>query len=148
MKTMAPSSVATRTTPNKAAAQESKPAASMAAWWVTVLGWLFPGMGYFLHQKWIRGGLVFVCVLGMFGVGLSLHGHIYPFNTDDVLSMLGFVGDLCAGVLYFLTRGLGAGGGNPSNIMGDYGTVFLISAGLLNLLAASDARDVFLGRKQ
>lgn len=148
MKTMAPTAVATRTTPKQEAAAAGKPAATMAGWWVTVLGWLFPGLGYFVREKWIRGGLVFVCVLGMFGVGLSLHGHIYAFNTDDVLSMLGFVGDLCAGVLYFLVRGLGAGGGNPSNIMGDYGTVFLISAGLLNLLAASDARDIYLGRKK
>lgn len=124
------------------------PAATTAAWWVTVLGWLFPGMGYFLARKWVRGGLVLACVLGMFGVGLALHGHVYGFNTSDVLAALGFVGDLCAGMLYFITRGLGGGAGNPSNIMGDYGTMFLIAAGLLNLLAASDARDIFLGRKR
>ncbi|MGH9393561.1 MAG: DUF6677 family protein [Terriglobales bacterium] len=126
------------------------PASNQAAqgWWVFVLGWLIPGMGYFARRKWIRGGLVLASILGMFAIGLALQGTLYAFNTGDVLQMLGWVGDFCAGGLYFLSRALGAGAGNPYHVMGDYGTVFLISAGLLNLLAAADARDVSLGRKK
>lgn len=117
-------------------------------WWVVVLGWLFPGLGYFLGRKWIRGGLVLVSVLGMFGLGLAMQGRIYAFSTNNLLDLLGWVGDICNGVLYFFTRAAGAGGGNPYNVMGDYGSTFLIAGGLLNLLAAADARDVLLGRKQ
>lgn len=132
------------------AAAAASPAASTAlrGWWVLGLGWLFPGMGYFVHQKWVRGLLVFVSVVGMFGIGLALHGQLYAFNTGEVLDILGWVGDFCAGGLYFITSALGGGAGNPYTVMGDYGTKFLIAAGLLNLLAASDARDVFLGKKK
>lgn len=132
----------------KGAAPQTPAASGMAAWWVMAVGWLFPGCGYFVHQKWVRGGLVFVCVVGMYGVGLALHGQVYAFNTGDVLQMLGWAGDFCSGVLYFFSRIAGAGTGSPSNVMADYGTNFLIAAGLLNLLAAADARDVYLGKKK
>lgn len=112
------------------------------------LGWLVPGLGYWLHRKWIRGGLVLGCITGMFAIGLALQGTVYAFNTGDILQMLGWLGDFCAGGLYFATRFVGGGAGNPYQVTGDYGTVFLIAAGLLNLLAASDARDVYLGRKK
>lgn len=125
----------------------SKPSA-ISGWWVVAAGWLFPGLGYFLNRKWIRGGLVFASVIGMFGLGLAMHGQTYAFNTGDVLAILGWIGDICAGLLYFVTRALGLGVGNPYTVMGDYGTKFLIAAGLLNLLAAADARDVFLGKKK
>lgn len=128
----------------------SSSAASGAAagWWVVVLGWLLPGMGYFLARKWVRGGLVFISVVGMFGLGLAMHGKVFDFNTRNVLDMLGWLGDLCAGLLYFVTRMVGGGAGNPYSVIGDYGSNFLIAAGLLNLLAAADARDLLLGRKR
>ncbi|HWG38268.1 MAG TPA: DUF6677 family protein [Terriglobales bacterium] len=139
--------VAKRATAPTQAASES---ASVAArgWGVFALGWLVPGLGYWLHRKWIRGGLVLGCITGMFAIGLALQGTVYAFNTGDILQMLGWLGDFCAGGLYFVTRLVGGGAGNPYQVTGDYGTVFLIAAGLLNLLAASDARDVYLGRKK
>jgi hypothetical protein len=131
-------------------AKPSQPTQSTAAgaWWVLLLGWLLPGMGYFVARKWVRGSLVLVSVVGMFGLGLAMRGRVFGFNTSNILDMLGWIGDLCAGALYFLTRLVGAGAGNPYSVLGDYGTNFLIAAGLLNLLAADDARDVVLGRKR
>lgn len=120
----------------------------MGGWGVLVLGWLFPGMGYFVQHKWVRGALVFVCVVGMFVLGLGLTGQLYGFNTGDLLAILGWVGDVCAGVLYVIARGAGGGATVAHNVMGDYGTTFLVSSGLLNILAAADARDVFLGLKK
>lgn len=111
-------------------------------------GWLLPGLGYFISRKWIRGLLVFISVVGMFGIGLALKGQLYAFNLGDLLAILGWIGDLCAGLLYFFARMLGGGAGNLLGVMGDYGTKFLIAAGLLNLLAAADARDVYLGKKK
>lgn len=130
-----------------AAAPASRAPGNGRAAAVVALGWFLPGMGYFIQRKWIRGGLVLISVVGMFLLGLALSGQLYGFNTGDILDMLGFVGDICAGALYFISRSLGAGAGNPFVVMGDYGTKFLIAAGLLNLLAAVDARDILLGRK-
>lgn len=132
-------------------AQRSSTAAAArtnSGWWVVVLGWLFPGMGYFVQHKWVRGALVFICVVGMFVLGLALSGQLYGFNTGDLLAILGWVGDVCAGLLYVIARGVGGGASVTHNVMGDYGTTFLVSSGLLNILAASDARDVFLGLKR
>ncbi|MGH9486305.1 MAG: DUF6677 family protein [Terriglobales bacterium] len=117
-------------------------------WWVVVLGWLFPGLGYFLGRHWVRGVLVLICVLGMFGLGLAMQGRIYGFSTGNLLDILGWIGDICNGILYFITQGAGAGGGNAYTVMGDYGSKLLIAGGLLNLLAAADARDLMLGRKK
>ncbi|HVA63571.1 MAG TPA: DUF6677 family protein [Terriglobales bacterium] len=143
-----PSDTVTKRATPPSPSRTTASASGMASWWVVALGWLFPGMGYFVNRKWVRGALVLVSVAGMFGLGLALKGQIYGFNTGDVLDILGWVGDICAGALYFLTRALGAGAGNPFTVMGDYGTKFLIAAGLLNLLAAADARDVYLGKKK
>ena len=133
---------------NAKPSQPTSQSAAAGAWWVLLLGWLLPGMGYFVARKWVRGSLVLVSVVGMFGLGLAMRGRVFGFNTSNILDMLGWIGDLCAGALYFLTRLVGAGAGNPYSVLGDYGTNFLIAAGLLNLLAAADARDVVLGRKR
>lgn len=124
------------------------PAQENRAMFYAVLTWLIPGLGYFLLKKWIRGGLVLASVLGMFLIGLALQGHVYSFNLGDILDILGWVGDICNGAMYFLTRLVGGGAGNPYTVMGDYGTKFLIASGLLNILAAADVRDLALGRKQ
>lgn len=133
---------------NAKPSQSTSQSAAAGAWWVLLLGWLLPGMGYFVARKWVRGSLVLVSVVGMFGLGLAMRDRVFGFNTSNILDMLGWIGDLCAGALYFLTRLVGAGAGNPYSVLGDYGTNFLIAAGLLNLLAAADARDVVLGRKR
>ncbi|MHB8735045.1 MAG: DUF6677 family protein [Terriglobales bacterium] len=111
------------------------------------LGWLVPGLGYFLLRRWLRGALVLLTVGGMFWLGLKLQGQLYGIAVSDVLDVLGFVGDVCNGALYFVTRSLGGGVGNQSVVYGDYGTKFLIASGLLNLLAAADVRDIALGHK-
>lgn len=115
---------------------------------LAVLTWLVPGLGYFLLKKWIRGGLILASVLGMFLIGFLLQGKVYGINMGDVLDILGWVGDICNGALYFVVRLLGAGAGNPFTVMGDYGTKFMMASGLLNILAAADVRDLALGHKQ
>ncbi len=116
---------------------------------IAVLIWLAPGAGYFWLKKWTRGALVSAAIIGMFLLGLGLQGQIYQFSQlGDLLSILGWIGDVCGGGMYFLTQILGAGAGNAYTVWGNYGTTFLISAGLLNLLAATDVRDIALGRKK
>ncbi len=114
---------------------------------VAVTGWLVPGAGYFLVRRWVRGTLVFVCIIAMFVLGLAMQGQLYGPNARDLLDLLGWIGDLSSGLLYWISRAVGWGAGNQFTVMGDYGTKFLVAAGLLNLLTASDARDIALGRK-
>lgn len=115
---------------------------------LAALSWLAPGLGYFLLRRRIRGALAVVAIVGMFVIGLMLQGQLYQWSQlGDLLSYLGWIGDLCAGSLYFIGRLAGWGAGNPFTVWGNYGTTFLISSGLMNILVAADVRDIALGRK-
>lgn len=112
-----------------------------------IVGWLVPGGGHFLLQRWGRGALLFASVTIMFVLGLLMQGKVYHANTGDILDMLGFIGDLGAGGLYFLTRAMDWGRGAIHLATADYGTKYIIAAGLLNVIAAVDAHQIALGKK-
>jgi hypothetical protein len=112
------------------------------------LGWLIPGAGHLIQKRWIRGLLLMASIVLMFALGLMMQGRIYKPNGGDILDILGFVGDLGAGGLYIVTRALNAGGGAIAHATADYGTKFLIVAGLLNFISAADAYHIAIGKKQ
>ena len=114
---------------------------------VLIVGWLIPGAGHFLLRKPIRGLLLFLSIVAMFAVGIALQGKIYSPNTGDLLDILGFVGQLGAGLLYLLARLLGWGAPSVQIALADYGTKFIVVAGLLNVIAAVDAHSLANGRK-
>ena len=81
-------------------------------WLTVILAWLVPGAGHFLLGKKGRALIIFACVVVSFVVGALMRGPMFqPTTTGDVLSRLiqtaGFVGDLAAGLLYFIAVGLG-----------------------------------------
>ena len=112
------------------------------------LGWLIPGAGHLLQKRWIRGLLLMVSVLAMFVIGLLMEGKLYAPNTGDILDVLGFIGDVGAGALYIVSKGLDYGTGNIARATADYGTKYLIVAGLLNIISAVDAYHIAIGKKQ
>ncbi|HWK30501.1 MAG TPA: DUF6677 family protein, partial [Terriglobales bacterium] len=77
-----------------------------------------------------------------------MQGKIYTANTGDILEILSFVGDLGAGVFYFLAHAFGWGRGAIVNANANYGTVFIVVAGLLNIVSAVDAHQIAIGKKQ
>ena len=112
-----------------------------------LLGWLVPGAGHFLLKRWTRGALLMTSVLAMFFIGLWMDGKIYVPNTGDILDMLGFVGDIGGGGLYLLARAMNWGHGAVYMATADYGTKFVIVAGLLNVVSAVDAHHIAIGKK-
>ncbi len=115
---------------------------------VLIAGWLVPGAGHFLLKKWVRGALLLVSIVAMFSIGIALKGKIYAPNTGELLDMLNFVGDLGNGLLYLLARVAGWGQMPVELVTADYGTKFIVVAGLLNIIAAVDAHSLATGRKQ
>lgn len=111
-----------------------------------IAGWLVPGLGHILLRKWIRGVLLAVSVIGMFAVGLAMKGKIYT-GAQDILDLLGMIGDLGNGILFFLGRTFGWGAEHVQVTTGDYGTKFIVVAGLLNVISAVDAHNLRTGRK-
>ena len=114
---------------------------------VLVLGWLLPGAGHFMLKKWWRGLLLFISVVVMFALGIMMQGKVYTANTGDILDMLGFVGDIGSGILYFAAQIMDLGRGAIHIAVADYGTKFIIVAGLLNIMAAIDAHHIAIGKK-
>jgi hypothetical protein len=113
-----------------------------------LVGWLIPGGGHLIQRRWIRGLLLMVCITAMFVLGILMEGKLYSANTGDLLDMLGFVGDLGAGILYIVGKSMGLGAGNIARASADYGTKFLIVSGLLNIIAAVDAHHIAIGKKR
>jgi hypothetical protein len=132
---------------SKAKAAEAAPVNMMAV--VTpALGWLIPGAGHMIQKRWIRGLLILVSVATLFLLGLAMQGRIYKANGGDILDILGFIGDVGAGGLYIFTLALDWGQGAIAFATADYGTKFMIVAGLLNFIAVADAYHIAIGKKQ
>jgi hypothetical protein len=112
------------------------------------IGWLIPGAGHLIQKRWIRGGLLFVSVVTLFLLGLAMQGRLYKANGGDILDMLGFIGDFGAGGLYIVSMAMDWGQGAIQFATADYGTRFMIVAGLLNFISVADAYHIAIGKKQ
>jgi uncharacterized protein DUF6677 len=130
---------------SKAAAAETISLMSIVA---PAIGWLIPGAGHMIQKRWIRGLLLFVSIVTLFLLGLAMQGRIYKANGGDILDILGFVGDIGAGALYLLSLALDWGQGAIAFATADYGTKFIIVAGLLNFISVADAYHIAIGKKQ
>ena len=113
-----------------------------------IAGWLVPGAGHIIQKRWIRGLLLMFAVVVLFLAGLGMQGKVYAFNTGDLLDILGFLGDLGTGALYAAARSMDWGQGAVHQATADYGTKFIIVAGLLNFVSAVDAYHIASGKKQ
>ena len=112
------------------------------------VGWLIPGAGHMIQRRWIRGLLLFISISTLYLLGLAMQGRIYKANGGDILDILGFVGDVGAGGLYIVTLAMDWGQGAIAFATADYGTKFMIVAGLLNFIAVADAYHIAIGKKQ
>ncbi len=123
------------------------PASTLSPTLILLAGWLIPGAGHLLLKKWIRAGLLFASIVLMFTIGVALQGKIYTPNTGELLDMLNFAGDLGTGILYGIARVFDLGAPSVQLATADYGTKFIVVAGLLNIVAAVDAHSLANGRK-
>jgi hypothetical protein len=133
----------------KAEAQSNAGAAAegFAAYIPAIAGWIVPGGGHFWQGRWGRGLLLLVSILGMFMIGVGMRGKLFPLNTNDVVDMLGWAAQAGSGGVFFIAQFFGYNAPEPATAMADYGTKFLLTAGLLNCLAIMDAYDIAVKRK-
>lgn len=112
------------------------------------LAWLVPVSGHLLLRR--RGrALVFAAVLlTAVLVGAALDGNLHRVLPGQPLTVLFTLGAMGIGAPYFALRwGMGYAG-VPEAPGYEYGTVFLLSAGLMNLLLVLDTWDIASGRKE
>jgi hypothetical protein len=126
---------------------ENPPANESKAWGIAIAGWLLPGMGHALQRMWGRAATVFLAVGLLVVAGSSMRGNLFTSNGSDAFDNLGYIADLGTGSFYFAARAMEQDGADVSHAEGDYGTRFLATAGVLNLLAALHAFEAARGRK-
>ena len=134
--------------------KEKKPPLPPIGDWAPALalGWLVPGGGHLLLRRTGRGLLLMAAIVLMYLCGLMMRGALFQPQSGDLLTVLintgGFVGDLASGILYLLTVWLGYNQPDVAGAVHDYGTKFLVTAGLLNILAMVDAFEIAARRKE
>jgi hypothetical protein len=108
----------------------------------------FPGLGHLFLKKWGRSVLLASSILVLFIWGLMLEGKLFEWDLSQPILLLPFLANLGIGAPYWCAKALGYGIGDIQNQSYDYGTTFLIVAGLLNMLVVLNAYDIASGRRK
>ncbi len=133
------------------------------------LAWLVPGAGHLYLKRPLKAALFFCLVLIMLFLGLSLHGRAHVVDHDNpLLSSLATFANVATGPLDLLIRKSTyhrityrlppEGQSDYDELVArmrarvleptyEYGTTFILTAGLMNILLILDAFDIGIGRK-
>src|SRR6266478_607601 len=130
----------------------NSPSVPISQWLPAVaLAWIIPGGGHLLLKRTGRAVLIMASVTLMFLFGLFMRGSMFTPQSGDLLTILinygGFIGDMASGILYLMATWMGYNQPDVAGHVYDYGTKFLVSAGLLNVLAMVDAYEIAAGKK-
>lgn len=109
--------------------------------------WLIPGAGHFMLGKLRRGVIFFVIVMTAITVGCLLEGNLYKVLPNQPLTILATLGSMGMGSPYFVLRFIVGYQGSVVGAGFEYGSAFLLTAGLMNLLLVLDTWDIVRGRK-
>lgn len=118
-----------------------------------LISWFLPGVGHFRQGCRRRGLIIGFVIWGMFLIGILSGGAYYPgysFKDGSLLFLLNIFAKFGNGLGFIISWFLAQ---NPPPEAAawatfEYGGRFLEVAGLLNYLAALDAVDISLGRKE
>jgi hypothetical protein len=134
-----------------------------------VLAWLVPGLGHAWLGRTGRAAAFFLIVLATFALGIVSGGSASVVDRQQPLSFLATLDGLAMGPLDLVARKVSLGEivfalpdpeGDPHRqalltrirervkiATYEYGSTFLLTAGLMNILLILDAFDIATGRK-
>jgi hypothetical protein len=112
------------------------------------LAWLVPGAGHLYLGRRARGVAYLLLVAASLFVGCSLHGRLWSPSPGEPLSMLATLGSMGMGAIYFVLRYALGYAGDILSPGFEYGSAFVLTAGLMNLLLVLDAWDIAQGKKE
>lgn len=117
------------------------------AYLAALAAWALPGAGHWFLDRPRRALVYFALVLTTLAIGCYLDGRLPWQWSGSPLMTLATLGAMGVGTPYFALRfGLGYEGVVGSGSY-EYGSAFILTAGLMNLLLVLDAWDVALGAK-
>jgi hypothetical protein len=121
---------------------------SIRAATAVVLALAVPGAGHLFLGRRGRALGFFLVVVSMFAIGVAVDGGLYTVATSRgaMLRVLASYASMGSGLVYVLAR-LAGPVGNVASGTYEYGTTFMLTAGLMNLLLMLDCYDIAVGRK-
>ena len=123
----------------------------MKAVGLAAFGWLVPGGAFLLMRRYLQFAVFAVLVSTTFAAGLALHGGFqWPGPADlqglDTFTVLvfkaGASAKLLAGCPFLLALFFMGPHGFLDGRLHEYGSALLVLAGLINLLAVSNALEL------
>jgi hypothetical protein len=112
------------------------------------LAWLIPGLGHVYVKHWRRGLAFFVLVIASIAIGCALLGNLAHPVANQPISILATLGTIGMGLPYVLLRSAIGYAGDLMAPTYEYGSAFLVTAGLMNWLLVLDAWDISRGKKE
>lgn len=109
--------------------------------------WLVPGAGHFMLGRRQRAVIFFCIVMVAVAIGCLLEGNLYTVVQNQPLTILATLGSMGMGAPYFILRFIFGYHGNVVAAGYEYGSAFILTAGLMNLLLILDTWDLVRGRK-
>ena len=133
--------------PPAGAKAEPGPGGSARPLAAALLAWVVPGLGHLYLGR--RGRAIAFCVIILVSLatGLALDGNLYRVAPGQPLSFFATLGSMGMGVPYFLARWAFGYTGDIEGPGFEYGSAFILTAGLMNLLLILDALDIARGMK-
>jgi TM2 domain-containing membrane protein YozV len=112
-----------------------------------LLAWLVPGAGHFYLGRRGRAVVFLALVALSICVGVLLRGKLFFVVAEQPLSRLGTLASMGMGIPYFVLQFVMGYRGDIHAASYEYGSAFLLTAGLMNLLVVLDAWDIAGGHK-
>lgn len=125
------------------------------AWVVGIAAWFIPGSGHLMLKKWGRAAMMGGVIWLSFFLGMAMGGHLFDLSTTEGssvwLQVPPMIANIGSGALYIFSWLLNIGFEDDpvqaARATYEYGTTFLLIAGLLNYLTMLDAFDIAAGRR-
>ena len=106
------------------------------------LAWAVPGLGHFLQKRMFKGLIFLSGILALLVLGLLMGGQVGLLYDLQPYTIIRFIGGLGSGLFFAAIKLVGNGAGNPLSPAFDFGSTFLICAGLINFLVAFNAFEL------
>lgn len=110
------------------------------------LAWLVPGAGHFLLKRFGRGFIFFSIIVGGLLIGAGYQGRLPWVWAGSPLQIMATLGAMGSGSAFLVMKYLSYEGDLRAAGF-EYGSAFILTAGLMNYLLVLDAWDIALGRK-
>jgi hypothetical protein len=106
------------------------------------LTWLVPGLGHWALGSRRRAVLYGAVILAALAAGMAMRGRLYGPAPGDFVSWLATAANAGLGALYFALKLLAGYDGAVEHPLSEYGTIFILSAGLMNWLLLLETEEL------